>query len=55
MNKISILAKENHKLFKTIDKCTGKNDSKCNMCTCKCKERITINSNIKQIHKLFLA
>lgn len=41
MNKeINILAKENNKLFKTIDKCTGANDIKCDSCLNKCTERL---------------
>lgn len=55
MNKeINKLEKENHKLFKVIDKCTGQNDSKCNNCLNKCMQRLIINNNIVKIRLLMI-
>ena len=51
---INVLKKQNHGLFKVIDKCTGQDERKCDICKNKCQERITIDRNIKEIRKLLL-
>ena len=52
---ITALRKENHNLFKLIDKqCINQNDNKCDICIHKCKERLQINANIDTI-KILMA
>lgn len=51
---INVFKKQNHELFKVIDKCTGQDERKCDICKNKCQERITIDRNIKEIRKLLL-